>query len=82
MCVLLFLCVKTYTTVQLAKHLGIGRDTLYRWMRAKKIRGVQVTRFGNIRVRLWTERDAAEIRRYMKQHYGKGKGRKKLVSTS
>ena len=74
--------MKTYTTVQLAKHLGIGRDTLYRWMKAKKIQAVRVTRLGNIRVRLWTDRDAAKIRKYMKQHYGRGKGPKKPGITS
>jgi excisionase family DNA binding protein len=69
--------MRTYTTVRVAKMLGIGRDTIYRWMRAKKIRGARVTRFGTVQLRLWTDRDVAEIRRYIKQHPYKGRGRKK-----
>ena len=69
--------MKTYTTVQVAKMLGIGRDTIYRWMRSKKIRGARVKRFGAIQLRFWTDRDVAEIRRYIEQNPYKGRGRKK-----
>jgi excisionase family DNA binding protein len=71
--------VKTYTTVQVAKLLGIGRDTIYRWMRAKKIRGSRVIRVGtgdSFQVRYWTDRDVARIKKYMQQNYRKGRGRK------
>lgn len=67
--------MRTYSTVQLAKHLGISRETIYRWMRTGKITGVRVSRVGNIQVRLWTDRDAANIKKFMKENYGKGRGR-------
>lgn len=71
--------MRTYTTVQVAKLLKVGRDTIYRWMRSKKIRGARVTRFGNVQLRLWTDRDVAEVRRYMEQHPYKSRGKKKEV---
>lgn len=72
--------MKAYTTVQAARELGIGRDTLYRWMKAKKIKGSEVLRVGTgatFQVRLWTERDLAAIRRWMKQNPYKGRGQKR-----
>jgi excisionase family DNA binding protein len=71
------LCMKTYTTVQVAKLLHVGRDTIYRWMRAKKITAAKVTRFGSFQVRLWTVRDVAAIRHYMEQNPYKGRGKKR-----
>jgi excisionase family DNA binding protein len=72
--------VKTYTTVQLAETLGVGRDTLYRWMRAGKIKSAPVGRLGPFRVRLWTERDVKAIRKFMKDGYFEGRGRTKDAS--
>ncbi len=69
--------MRTYTTAQVARLLGVGRDTLYRWMRSKKIRGGRVRRFGTVQLRFWTDPDLAEIRQYMKQHPYKSRGRKK-----
>jgi predicted site-specific integrase-resolvase len=67
--------MRTYSTVPLVKHLGISRQTIYRWMRTGKITGVRVSRVGNIQVRLWTNQDAANIKKLMKENYGKGRGR-------
>jgi excisionase family DNA binding protein len=72
--------VKMYTTVQAAKQLGVGRDTIYRWIRSKKVRGGRVVRFGTggaVQLRLWTERDLAAIRRWMKLNPYKGRGEKR-----
>jgi predicted site-specific integrase-resolvase len=69
--------MKTYTTVQLAERLGVGRDTIYRWMRAGKIKTAPVSQLGPFRVRLWTERDVARIRAFMQEGYFAGRGRRK-----
>lgn len=68
---------KNYTTVQVARLLGVGRDTIYRWLRQGKIPSAKVARLGNVRVRLWTERDIAKIRQYMKQNPYQSRGRKR-----
>jgi DNA-binding transcriptional MerR regulator len=72
--------MRTYTTGKLAKKLGISRDTLHRWMRAKKIKPGRLTRIsaggGVFAVRLWTTEDVRAIRSYMAKNYCKGRGRK------
>jgi excisionase family DNA binding protein len=71
--------VKTYTTVQVAKLLGVGRDTIYRWMRANKIPSGKVIPVGvgaSFQARQWTERDVERIRKYKQENYLKGRGRK------
>jgi excisionase family DNA binding protein len=69
--------VKTYTTGQVARLVGVGRDTIYRWLHSKAIRASQTATLGTMKVMLWTERDVAAIREYMKQRPYKGRGRKK-----
>ena len=67
----------TYSTAQLAKLMGIGRDTLQRWMRRADFPRPRVTRVGGVSVRLWTQADVARVRKYKAENYGKGKGFKK-----
>jgi excisionase family DNA binding protein len=69
--------MNTYTTVQVAKMLKIGRDTIYRWIRSAKIRGARATRVGNLRLRLWSDQDVAEVRRYMMDHHYKSLGKRR-----
>jgi DNA-binding transcriptional MerR regulator len=72
--------MRTYTTVQLAKKLGISRETLRRWMLAKTIKPgrLQILRTGGgeSKVRLWSTEHLRAIQKYMKQNYRKGRGRK------
>ncbi len=68
--------MKKYTTVQVARLLGIGRDTLYRWMRAKKIKPPRVEMVGDMRLRQWTKQDVDQVRAFMAENYHKGRGRK------
>jgi excisionase family DNA binding protein len=68
-----------YTTTQAAKKLGIGRDTMYRWIQAKLIRPGRVTRFGNYQIRAWADEDLAKIREWMKKNPHENRGRKKEV---
>jgi len=72
--------MKTYSTVQVAKLLDIGTDTLHRWMREKKVPTPPAQAVGGMSVRLWSEGDVERAKTYKAQHYwGKGgrKARKK-----
>lgn len=69
--------VKTFTTVQAAQKLGVARDTVYRWMRANRVKGAQITKIGDLRVRLWTEDDLNRIRLWMKENPHPNRGRKR-----
>ena len=69
--------MKTYSTVEVSKLLGIGNDTLHRWIHSDVIPAPPVQRLGNVTVRLWTEKDVEKVKKYKANDYwGKG-GRKK-----
>jgi len=74
--------MKTHSTAEVAKMVGITWDTLHRWMREKKIPIPPAKTLGKVKVRLWTELDIQEVRKYKAGHYwGKG-GRKKRKKRS
>ena len=63
----------TYSTVQVAKLLNLTSATLHRWIREKKIKAPPVQALGGVQVRLWTEEQLDEARKYKADHYwGKG----------
>jgi MerR HTH family regulatory protein len=69
--------MKTYSTIQVAKILEIGTDTLHRWMREKRVPSPQLKLVGGMSIRLWSEDDLGKAKKYKAEHYwGKG-GRKK-----
>jgi len=69
--------MKTYSTVKVAKMLGIGWSTLHRWIVEGKVEAPPVHSLDGFRIRRWNEEDIAKVRQYKTQHYwGKG-GRKK-----
>jgi predicted DNA-binding transcriptional regulator AlpA len=69
--------MKTYSTIQVAKILGVGTDTLHRWMLNKKVPVPPLKSMGGMSVRLWSEADLEAAKKYKADHYwGKG-GRKR-----
>jgi len=74
----IILCMKTYSTLQVAKVLGLTSATLHRWMRERKIQAPPVQSLGGVQVRLWTPDDVEKVRKYKDDHYwGKGGQRKR-----
>lgn len=51
-----------YSTVQAAKKLGISMMTIHRYIVGEKIPVPPMQRVGNVRVRLWSERDIERVR--------------------
>ncbi len=75
--------MKTCSTVEVAKLLGIGNDTLHRWIHMKKVPAPPVQSVGGLSIRLWTQADIEEVRRYKAAHYwGKGSRRRKQKKQS
>jgi excisionase family DNA binding protein len=67
-----------YSTVQVARLLNLTSATLHRWIREKKIKAPPVQALGGVQVRLWTEEELDEARKYKADHYwGKGGRRKR-----
>jgi DNA-binding transcriptional MerR regulator len=74
--------MRTYSTIQVAKILNIGTDTLHRWMREKSVPTPSIHSVGGMSVRLWSEDDLEKAKKYKAKHYwGKG-GRKKRKKQS
>jgi len=69
--------MKTYSTVQVAKILEIGTDTLHRWMREKKVPTPPMQSIGGVTVRLWSADDLDRAKKYKTIHYWGRGGRKK-----
>lgn len=69
--------MKTCSTIRVAKILGVGTDTLHRWMRERNVPVPPLQSVGGMSVRLWSEDDVEAAKKYKTEHYwGKG-GRKK-----
>jgi excisionase family DNA binding protein len=74
--------MKKFSTLKVAKLLGVGSDTLYRWMHEGKVPTPEVKSFAGMTVRLWSESDLEQAKRYKAEHYwGKG-ARKKRTKRS
>jgi len=69
--------MKKYSTAKALKIVGIGAETIYRWMHEGKIPSPPLQTLAGMKVRLWSEDEVNEVKRYKADHYwGKG-GRKK-----
>jgi excisionase family DNA binding protein len=66
-----------YTTEQAAEQVGISRQTLQAWIRAKKVTPPKPTLDGARGKRLWTESDLVRLRRTKGKIYWTGQGRPK-----
>ncbi len=69
--------MKTYSTKQVARIVGVHKRTLARWFRSGKVKEPRRIRNGGIDARVWTARDVERVKKYKAAHYGKGRGRKK-----
>jgi predicted DNA-binding transcriptional regulator AlpA len=69
--------MQTHSTAKVLKLVGIGAETLYRWMHEGKIPRPPLQTLAGMKVRLWSDNDVNEIKKFKAEHYwGKG-GRKK-----
>ena len=74
--------MKTNSTKQAAKAVGISWVTLRRWLSASKIRPSKSLPFDGRTLWRWTDADVEKLRRYKDAHYRKGRGRKKSKARS
>jgi hypothetical protein len=54
-----------YSTRQAAKKLGIDLRSLNRYIAAKKVPAPRLTRVGGVKVRLWADKDIANVRKIL-----------------
>jgi excisionase family DNA binding protein len=66
---------RLYTTREVARRAGISRQTLQAWIAEEKVRAPAVMRAAG--VRLWTERDLAQVLKVKPRSYPRGAKAKK-----
>lgn len=69
---------KAYSTLQVAKLLGVTSDTLHRWIREGRIEAPPIQSLGRMKVRLWSEEDISKAKKYKAEQYRKKPRRKKI----
>jgi len=55
----------TFSTRQVAKKLGLGIATLTRYIMAKKVPAPKTTKVGDLRMRIWNEKDIERVRKLL-----------------
>jgi excisionase family DNA binding protein len=64
------------STKEVAQKVGIGRNTLERWLSSGKLRAPRPLQVGKGNYRYWADADVQRVRKYKLKNYGKGKGLK------
>jgi len=69
--------MRTRSTSEVAKVIGISKLTLIRWLLAGGLKEPRRVKQGGVELRLWSDADVERARKYKTAHYRKGRGRKK-----
>ncbi len=65
-----------YSTVEVARQIGVHKNTLLRWLYAGVVPEPKRQTIAGIEGRTWTERDVERARKHKAANYRKGRGRK------
>ena len=68
--------MKTYSTAEAAKLIGVNRVTLQNWLIHGKVSEPKKVSAGAVQIRVWTDRDVQRVKAYKAKFYRKGRGRK------
>jgi hypothetical protein len=68
--------MKNYSTADVARQIGVHKNTLLRWLYAGVVDEPKRHTNGGQDVRMWTDRDVQKVLKYKQQNYRKGRGRK------
>jgi predicted site-specific integrase-resolvase len=68
--------MRTYSTAQVAKGVGVSKLTLTRWLLAGRLKEPRRVKQGGVEIRIWTSRDLERVRKFKQANYRKGRGRK------
>jgi excisionase family DNA binding protein len=68
---------KAFSTIQVAKLVGVTSDTLHRWIRESRIEAPPIQSLGGMKVRLWSQEDVNKVMKYKAEKYRKKPRRKK-----
>ena len=68
--------MKTHSTKETARLVGVHYITLHHWIAAGKVKPSQGIRMNDHMIWRWTDSDVERIRKYKLKNYRKGRGRK------
>ena len=71
------IAIAVYSTVQVARIIGVNKTTLLRWLYASRVPEPRHVMYAGQDLRMWTEDDLKRAKRYKEQNYRRGRGRKK-----
>lgn len=69
--------IGVYSTVEVARIIGVNKTTLLRWLYASRLAEPKHVTYAGQDLRMWTEDDLKRAKRHKEQNYRKGRGRKK-----
>ncbi len=69
--------MKGYSTAQVARMIGVHKNTLKRWLRDGSIPEPRRNQVAGVGYRIWTARDVERAKKHKAAHYRKWRGRKK-----
>jgi len=73
--------MRRYTTKEVAQAIGVGYQTLLRWLYAGKLAEPERMILGGANIRLWTKDDIKRARQYKVKGYDSRRSRKKAGSS-
>jgi hypothetical protein len=62
---------EAYSTAEVAKVIGVSKNTVLRWLMAAKIPEPPRQIFGGVESRIWSAADLARARQFKEEHYRK-----------
>jgi DNA-binding transcriptional MerR regulator len=62
---------RTYSTAEVARMIGVSKNTLLRWLYAEKLAEPKTQTFGGVESRVWSEADLNRAKLYREQNYRK-----------
>jgi len=68
--------MSSYSTVQIARKVGVDKKTLLRWLYSGKLAEPKIVRMPGGVIRVWSESDLKRASRFKDENYCKGRGRK------
>jgi hypothetical protein len=62
---------QTYSTAEVARMIGVSKNTLLRWLYAEKLPEPKTVTFGGVESRVWSDSDLNRAKLYREQNYRK-----------
>lgn len=61
----------TFSTVEVAREIGVSKNTVLRWLASGKLKEPKRETFGGVASRVWTAADLERARAFREEHYRK-----------